>query len=310
MDQLVKSLPILGKPYAITRSKLGAITKVYTEQYFCDLKSIKEIVQSIGEKISQAGAKKQLEFSFLISFDDKTHHDGVLNDLQNLDSIPIGKRTDRVVMRWAIEQMIDGQPNDLSITVRISNPINPLVFLQAALSKSPSDIDNFEFEMGSTCVTVDGADLGYSEEIFLKVQNWIKARNKPHAFVKAYDVYEKNEWSFDQSNKSLLPLLITWLISFNSYQHFVDNFLPLIPVLISLFFVFSNFGSKLNEKMAIWARKSKHISLFLITNGDIDYLTKIDAVSRNSLIKLSFPGLSSIFLNVVAAYFCFKVLGI
>lgn len=213
-------------------------------------------------------------------------------------------------MRWAVDQIIDGQSNELSITIRISNPINPLVFLQAALSKSPNDLDNFEFEMGSTCVTVDGADLGYSEEIFLKVQSWIKARNKPHAFLGIHEIYLKNEWAIDQLNKSILPILIIWIISFNIFQDGYENFLPLIPVFVALFFVLANVGSKINEKMTIWARRAKHISLFKITNGDMDYLTKLDAASRNSVIKLSISSFSSIILNIIAAYFCFKVLGI
>ena len=246
----------------------------------------------------------------MISFDDKTHHDGVLSDLQNISSVPIGKKTDRVVMRWSLEHLIDNQPNELSVTVRISNPINPLVFLQAALSKSPSDIDNFEFEMGSTCVTVDGADQGYSDEIFLKVQNWIKARNKPHAFFNIHDFYIKKEWYIDELNNSLLPLLAVSLASAYAYSKFPNTFLPAIPPLMAAFFVCRTLGRRLNQKMATWARRAKHVSLFQITNGDIDFLTKLDATSRNSVIKLSASGFVSIALNVIAAIFCYKVLGI
>ena len=310
MNELVSSLAVLGKPYTITRSKLGAITKVYTDQYLCDLPAVKELVHTIGEKLSAIKATKNQEFSFLISFDDKTHHDGVLSDLQNAGAVPIGKRTDRVVMRWAVEHLIDGHSNELSITVRVSNPINPLVFLQAALSKSPSDIDNFEFEMGSTCVTVDGADQGYSDEIFLKVQNWIKARNKPHAFLNIHDFYIKKEWYMDQLNYSLLPFLAVSLASGYFYSKYPDTFLPALPPMLAGFFVLRTLGSRLNQKMAAWARRAKHISLFQITNGDVDFLTKLDATSKNSVIKLSLSGLVSIALNVIAAVFCYKVLGI
>lgn len=310
MNELVSSLAVLGKPYTITRSKLGAITKVYTDQYLCDLPAIKELVQSVGEKLSPISATKTPEFSFLISFDDKTHHDGVLSDLQNVRSVPIGKKTDRVVMRWSVEHLIDGQPNELSITVRISNPINPLVFLQAALSKSPNDIDNFEFEMGSTCVTVDGSDQGYADEIFLKVQNWIKARNKPHAFLNIHSFYLKKEWYVDQLNYSLFPFLVVCLASAYVNSKYPASFLPVVPPLIAAFFVLRTLGSRLNTKMSVWARRAKHISLFQITNGDIDYVTKLDATSKNSVMKLGISGLVSIILNVVAAVFCYKVLGI
>jgi len=162
MDVLESSVAVLGRPYAITRSRLGAITKVYKEQYICDLPALKELLHSIGEKlVGLQDVKGTPTFSFLISFSDQTHHDGTAGHLQGLTTIAIGKQTQRIVMRWVLKHQIDTIDNELSITIRISNPINPLVFLQAALSKSPNEIDNMEFEMGSTCVTVDGAGHSY-----------------------------------------------------------------------------------------------------------------------------------------------------
>lgn len=310
MNDLVNTIAVLGRPYNITRSRLGAITKVFTDEYHCDLKSLKELVQAVAEKLAPFGAADQGEFSFLISFDDKTHYDGVLANLQASDSVPIGKRTDRVVMRWAVNHLIDGHPNELSITVRISNPMNPLVYLQAALSKSASDVDNFDFEMGSTCVTVDGAHQGFADEVFLRVQNWIKARNKPYPYVEVHTLYLRWEWWVDQLNFSLLPLLSVLLLSIYLFGARPDQFLAYTPALFASFMILRGLGSKLNKKMADWARRAKHLSLFQITNGDIDHLTKLAATSKNSVMKLISAAVFSFGLNVLAAYFCFKVIGI
>ena len=163
MNDLTNTVTTLGKPYTITKSRLAAITKVFDDKYICDLGSLREIFDHIAEKLAPLSPKKDPEFSFLISYADKTHQDGVVDDLNNLNQIPTGKQTDRVVMRWSVVHDVNGEDNDLSITIRISNPINPLVFLQAALSKSPNEIDNVEFEMGSTCVTVDGAGQSYAD---------------------------------------------------------------------------------------------------------------------------------------------------
>ncbi|PPD16979.1 MAG: hypothetical protein CTY24_15690, partial [Methylobacter sp.] len=124
MNNLQTAIAPLGKPYTVTRSRLGAITKVMEERYVCDLTALKELSQSIGEKLrSVPDQVKNPEFSFLISFNDQTHHDGVSQELQDLQTIPIGKQTERVVLRWTIFHRIDGIDNELTLTIRISNPV-------------------------------------------------------------------------------------------------------------------------------------------------------------------------------------------
>lgn len=310
MSELVNSIAVLGRPYKITRSRLGAITKVYTDQYSCDLKALKEVFQVVADKLAPLSGTESPEFSFLISFDDKTHYDGVLVNLQATESVPIGKRTDRVVMRWAVNTLVDGQPNELSVTVRISNPMNPLLFLQAALSKSPGDVDNLEFEMGSTCVTVDGADQGFADEVFLRIQNWINARKKAYPVFELHTFYLKWDWWFQQINHSLLPLLLILITSIYIQRLDPIGFFAYSPALFGGFMVLRSFGMKLDEVMEKWARRAGYLPIFEITNGDSDHLTKLVASSKNSVLKLGASALFSFSLNVVAAYFCFKVIGI
>jgi hypothetical protein len=52
MHDIQTALAPLGKPYTITRSRLGAITKVMEERYVCDLPSLKELATSISEKLA------------------------------------------------------------------------------------------------------------------------------------------------------------------------------------------------------------------------------------------------------------------
>lgn len=305
MNELINTVGILGRPYAITRSRLGAITKVYKERYICDLTSLKELFQSIGEKLGGLKVNGIPAFSFLISFSDQTHHDGAASDLQGLSTIPIGKQTERTVMRWLVKHDIEGIENELSITIRISNPINPLIFLQAALSKSPSEIDNMEFEMGSTCVTVDGAGQGYADEIFLRVKNWMEARNKPHPFIEIENFYLKYEWWIDQLNSSLMPLLaITALSLYVAGKTSQSEQITSIPILIAVLFVLQTAGGGLNGKMRRWASKSGRMSVFAITNGDQDAVTKNAANARNGFLKLVGSGVVSFVLNIAAGLVC------
>lgn len=287
MNEVANIDALVGKPYSVTRSRLGAVTKLFEDKYICDLSAIKELMQSIGEKASEISHARGPEFTFLISFDDKTHRDGVLQDLDDGRSIPIGKKTDRVVMRWDAYQDINGVENNISVTVRISNPVNPLVYLQAALSKSPNEIDNMEFELASTCVTVDGARQAYADEIFLLAQNWIKARKKPHSFLGVGEVYRKHSGVFNSINSSVLPLVAISVISIAvSRQLEVDDQITVMPMIIGFFFVIRSFAKWLNKKMVGWSAKSQNISLFEITNGDKDNLTRIAAQANNSAAKL------------------------
>jgi hypothetical protein len=311
MNDITTVTSILGKPYAITRSRLGAISRIFGDKYVCDSTALHELFQSISEKLSSIQASETPKFSFLISFSDKTHHDGVTSDLNQLVTIPIGKQTERVILRWVIPHKIENIDNELSVTIRISNPINPLVFLQAALSKSPDEVDNMEFETGSTCVTVDGATQNYADEIFLRIQNWMNARNKPHAFVDIDQIYKRYEWHIDQLNVSLFPLAVISALSLycaNSFNY--QEQLTIIPILMGSFFVLQSFGRRLNINMAKWARRTMHISMFQLTNGDNDFLTKMTSRAKNNFLKLTSSGIFSILLNVFSAYLCWRFLKI
>ncbi|HWV14630.1 MAG TPA: hypothetical protein VN030_04290 [Cellvibrio sp.] len=311
MNELQNSVAILGKPYTVTRSKLGAITKIFNQKYTCDLTALKELFQSIGEKLSRSNPQETPKFSFLISFDDKTHHDGISTDFQNLTTLATGKLTDRVVLQWSIIQEIDGMENELSITVRVANPINPLMFLQAALSKSPSELDNSEFESGATCVTVNGATQSYSDEIFLIIERWTEARNKPYTSVKVSKTYERFEWYIDQFNSSILPTLVVSGLSFwLAGQVNEKKYVSLVPLFFGLFYLTHSISQKINAKMAYWARKSSYLGIFQITNGDVDSITKMMSAAQNGAIKLIISTLFSLILNIIAGIICWRFLPI
>lgn len=305
MNTITNEIAVFGKPYTLTRSRLGAVTKVFGDKYICDVSSLKELFATISSKLTELQLIGSPTFSFLMSFADKTHHDGLAGELTQLQSIPIGKQTDRVVLRWVAKNLIDGLDNEISITVRISNPINPLLFLQAALSKSPSDIDNLEFEQGATCVTVDGSGQLYAEEVFLRMKNWIDARDKAHAFTSLPEIYIKHEELIDHLTAEVFPFLVTLgilLYSFVSAD--LKHALEYAAVTILFYFLLRAWCNGVCRKMAQWARRTQYISLFQLTNGDRDSVTKLAAKSKNSFIKLSASLVLSFILNVAAGAVC------
>lgn len=305
MSMIANQIAVFGKPYTLTRSRLGAVTKVFGDKYVCDVSSLKELFASISSKLTELPLIGSPTFSFLMSFADKTHHDGLAEELTQLQSIPIGKQTDRVVLRWEAKNRIDGFDNEISITVRISNPINPLLFLQAALSKSPSDIDNLEFEQGATCVTVDGSGQLYAEEVFLRIKNWIDARDKAHAFTSLPEIYLKREEFIDHFTAEVFPFLVTLGIILHSFSATdLKRALECAVITVLFYFLLRAWGRALCRRMSHWARRTQYISLFQLTNGDRDSVTKLAAKSKNSFIKLSSSLMLSFVLNVVAGAVC------
>ena len=71
----------LSKPYAVTRSKLGATTKVIDEKFICTSKELKILFSSLGEKVATFQPSKA-GFQYLISFTDSTHYEN-----SNLDTL-------------------------------------------------------------------------------------------------------------------------------------------------------------------------------------------------------------------------------
>ena len=76
------------------------------------------------------------------------------------------------------------------------------------------------------------------------------------------------------------------------------------PLIVITFFVARNLGRKLNSMMDMWARRTRYLSLFQLTNGDQDAVTKLAAKSMNSLYKLVGSTAGTFLLNIGAGIIC------
>lgn len=94
------------------------------------------------------------------------------------------KVTERIVLKWTITHTLRDEQNEVTVIVRMTNPINPFMYLQAALSKSAEDIDNLEFEEGSMCVSVDGSGQTFAQEVFEQTGRWINSCPKPESMTR------------------------------------------------------------------------------------------------------------------------------
>ena len=306
MTNVKNAIETFGSQRFQVTQRPSSITKLFDSRYICDKSALQELISGISEKLEHINGVETVEFSLLISFNDKTHRDGLFDDLFRDSRIAIGKKTDKVVLSWKAYLKIEESRRELTITARISNPINPLLFIQAAFSQTTNEIDSLELETCATSATVTGAQPGLSDEIFLIFSKWIDARNKPHSSVSIGEFYSKHVGIFYFLNSELLPLLIVAITSSFIYENHPERSVQLLPLVACLFLILQSTARKLNRKMTVWSGNSKHLNLFLLTNGDNDAQSKTAAKAQNSVYKLVVTIVFQVLIKIFAVYICSK----
>lgn len=298
----------LTKPYTVTRSKLGSTTKVISEQFICAPKEISTLYESIGEKVGTFNPSRA-GFQYLISFTDSTHYEN--NNLSTLSETlsNSNKCTDKLILNWSIGHEYDGIENEMSITIRISNPMNPFVMLQAVMSQNHTEADQLDFEAGTVSVSINGATQNTAEELFAIVTRWASACPQPQNITGLNDVIYKNTENISFLNYWVFPAL------YAICMFYYLRTLPLEEILPYSFAAFVSYlylragAQKINEKIEKWSVISKRFSLFMITGGDSNQQTKIAAKSKNYTLKLIGSVGLTLILNVAAGYFVAVYIG-
>jgi hypothetical protein len=303
MTEIIKDtevLPVMARPFSVSRSRLGTVTKLFDTKFLCNSTGVHELHTAVCERLSYLNPESG-GFQFMISFDDRTHFEH--QNIEELDAIlrNNAKTTERLTLKWVTRHKVGGVSNELTVLVRISNPINPLLFIQAALSKAPQDIDNLEFESGSITASVGGASQITSEDIFSVIGRWVDSRPQPQYITSLHNTISKHQGKIAFLNYWVLPILVGIIFFFALWKHTSEQLL--IPVLF--LGVVSNFylrtiASRLNEKIRRWCHFSMLFSVFSLTGGDNNQQAKFASKSKNSLFKLVGVTIGSFILNVAA----------
>lgn len=291
--------PALAKPYVVTRSTLGATTKVLQDKFVCTPAEIHRLHESIGEKIvtfqpSKAG------FQYLLSFTDNTHYEN--NDLDSLERTVgnSGKETEKLILNWVIGHQYDGVENEMSITIRISNPVNPLIMLQAAMSQDHKASDSLELESGSVSVSINGATQNTSEEVFSIVRRWIGSCPQPASITGLNNTIFENIDKISFTNYWIFPLIFSVCCYFVLSDSSQDIVVELSFLAFVAFMTIRMAANHINRQIREWASSSRKFSMFLLTGGDQNQQTKIAANSKNSALKLFFSVGTSFIINIAA----------
>lgn len=289
----------LTKPYVVTRSKLGSTTKLIDEKFICSARELEILYDSLGEKISSFQPSKA-GFQYLISFTDSTHYEN--HKLTSLDTTIANssKKTEKLILNWAIGHEYDGIENEMTITVRISNPMNPIVMLQAMMSADHSDADRLDFEDGCVSVSINGATQITAEEIFAIVQRWAEACPQPQSITNINKFLYKHSEKVSFLNYWIFPILFT-ACSFQFLQTIaLDTVVPYVFLAIVAVTFLRSAAQSTNRMIERWAHTSRNFSLFMVTGGDNNQQTKVAAKSKNSTIKLVSSVAVSFVVNIAA----------
>ena len=291
----------LTKPYTVTRSKLGSTTKVIDEIFVCSPKELKTLFDSVGEKIASFNPTKA-GFQYLISFTDSTHYEN--NDLATLSATlsSSDKSTDKLILNWSIGHEFDGVENEMSITIRISNPMNPFVMIQAIMSRNHMEADQLVFENGSVSISINGATQNTAEELFSIVKRWAKACPQPQSITGLNELIYKHTEKISFLNYWVFPVLFV-ICAFLYLKNLpFETIQPYSFVAFASFLLIRSGAQKVNQKIEKWSMTSRRFSLFMITGGDANQQTKIAAKSKNNTIKLISSVALSFIINIAAGY--------
>lgn len=301
LEQLDNYAGVMTKPYSLSRSRLGTTTKLFDKKFLCNEQGVYDLNESITEKLRQLSPSSG-GFQYLLSFGDNTHFEHTNLTSLNGAVKNCGKTTNRAVLKWVIKHTIEEQDNELTVIVRVTNPINPLVFLQAALSKSPEDIDNLEFEGGSVSVSVDGAGQILSEEVFSVVGKWVDSRPQPQYVTTTHEIFNRHMKKFQFINYWLFPVLVSASLFMYLWKQTPQNIA--IPVLFASVIIHTysrSIASHINNLLERWAQTASLFSVFSLTGGDHNQQARFTAKSRNSVIKLMLVTTGSFALNIAAS---------
>jgi hypothetical protein len=289
----------LSKPYITTRSKLGTTTKVIEDRFICSYKELAALYESMGEKVLSFQPSKA-GFQFLVSFTDSTHYEN--SSLANLEKTlsNCSKKTDKLILNWSIGQENDGIEDEMSITVRISNEMNPFVVLQAAMSKDHGEVDKLDFEDGSVSVSINGATQNTAEEIFAIVQRWASACPQPQSVTGFNNTIDTHSGKIEFVNNWVFPTLFIICAFFFLSKLPMDSVQPYSLVAFASFILMRSAVIQFNRQIRSWCSSSKRFNLFMLTGGDSNQQTKIFAQSKNSTVKLFASVTLSFLINIAA----------
>ncbi|MBA4381871.1 MAG: hypothetical protein C0406_04830 [Sideroxydans sp.] len=301
----------------------NSLTELFPDPILVSPKDLANIAQRVSAKLKQLRVEENcILLKTIITFDqDRTYQLIGWRQLNNFNW-DISERTKSIVLNWEFLYKPDdySKPELHILSVRITESINPMQFLRAALSSDRDEMEKLQMRLAPVTCEVDYVDNLLSRELVTLVNEWHGALRKPAPLTGIGGLIQKYQRGISKTVDLSLELVLPFAYFSGVYIWFHGQFeqtLTTTFVAYGLTFVMVFiFVARVTARFSSWMARliEKHIErmgkfpIFELTSGDENNQTKAISKISASTYKFWFGIAVSFAINVASAVFTFYVL--
>lgn len=300
-------------------------TELFKNPVLIAPKDLESLAQKVSAKLNQLRVDaKSILMKTIITFDkDRTYQLIGWNQLYSY-KWEIPERTNAIVLTWEFMYKLDEhcKPELHILSVRITESINPMQFLRAALSSDRDEIERLDIKMAPVACEVDYVDNLLSRELVRIVSEWHQALRKPVPLTGIGEQIQKYQRyilrTVDLSLEILMPFAYFSAVYIWFHSHFeqplTTKFIAYGLTFVMVFIFVARITARFSRWMASLIERNiermGRFPIFELTSGDQNNQT--EALSKISASTYKFWGgiVVSFAINIVSAIFTFYVIGI
>lgn len=299
--------------------------ELFPDSIQLELKDIGKLTEQIGSKLAQLRVDANSHsMKAVISFNKGRSYQLVgWNQIRNFNwDIP--ERTNAVILTWEFFYNRDegSDPELHVISVKVTESLNPMQVLRAALSRDREDMDSLEIRMAPVVCEIDYHDNLLSRELVQIVSTWHKSLRRPAPLLGIGKFIQKKQERISTSIQYSLELLVPiayiagiYLWMHNQFEsELTTQYLSVCTFFILLFF----FVTRISDRIARWLStvtsrsidRMGRLPIFELTNGDNNLQTEAYAKVTTSTYKFWATITVSFLINIASTIFTFYVLNL
>jgi len=306
----------LKKFFFLFTRKPNTLVRSFDKRIFINKDDINRLIKSVCESLTAYHVEAanisimiKLHNNAAIEFGDvKVFTDYLFPDEESIDSISIV---------WDFMYSVDAEvpPDRYQLSVRISNSISPMHFLQKLVSSDQEEFDSLETDMDPCIARIDFINPKISEGLMEDIVKWNKGLRES-VITNNFIMKIKNQQELVARIIHYSLPFFTSLISLGFWFKITQN----NPInyfgywlVISMFFVFSTYkiGYRIASNFVSKINKLGKAPVFNITKGDNvlnDKIEKDSIKARDSFIKIAIINILYGIISSTLVTFLFEII--
>lgn len=296
-------------------------TQLYHEPVIVGSRSLVELAQKVQDKLLRTRVtNEKTSFSAVISFESESQTR--ISDVDRLATFDwnTSERTRQITLSWDFHCQIDGvhESEQYTLSVRVSETMNPAQLVQAMFSRNPDEADRIEIDMACVVCFVRYHDAYLARELLQVVSDWHRALRKP---APVFDIARKAvehrryiDYFLRVSFELIIPLggigLFWHWAQARVDESITVDLLATFGVWFFSFVLFLGLARQLAKSMyrAIDRRLLGLLRtpILELTNGDQNRMTEAMAKKQNHLMKLAAKLAGALIFDAFSAYVLYK----